>query len=218
MAGSSASAFQVADIPPPQDDPPASDVPPAAAAVTSELHTGTEAAGDGSRREAGACRSSTSTTFASQLFWLADFVRRSLSRDLADRGAEDFGGVIADRAGRIKGDLDQAAQAKRNSEAAIADYEKALADARRGALKIGDDFRKTVQAEADAKNAAAAKQLAADIAEGRGAHRRDAHGRDGDASATSRAKRRPTSLQSSPAKRANAGDLDAAVRGALKRA
>src|SRR6185369_4907586 len=72
--------------------------------------------------------------------------------------------VIAARAGRIKGDIDSAAEAKRRSEEALAAYEKALSDARGRALKIGDDMRKASQTEADAKNAAEAQRVAADTA------------------------------------------------------
>ena len=156
------------------------------------------------------------TTFASQLFWLV--ISFAVLYFVISRiAAPKISGVIADRAGRIKGDLDQAAQAKRNSDAAIANYEKALADARTAALKMGDDLRKTVQAEADAKNAAASKQLAADTlkAETRiGEMRKAAMARVGDVARDAAAE----IVAKLTGETANAGDLEAAVRNALKRA
>jgi len=212
MAGSSASAFQVADIPPPQDDPPASDVPPAEQ-PSEELHTGTEQP-EGHGAKPGLPQLDV-TTFASQLFWLV-ISFAVLYLVISRIAAPKISGVIADRAGRIKGDLDQAAQAKRNSDAAIANYEKALADARTGALKIGDDFRKTVQAESDAKNATATKQLAADTqkAEARIAEMRTAAmSRVGDVAREAAA----DIIAKLTGDSVGASDLDAAVRNALKR-
>jgi F-type H+-transporting ATPase subunit b len=102
-------------------------------------------------------------TFAGQLFWLAVsliFLFIVVWRVAAPK----IGGVIAARAGRIKGDIDAAAEAKRKSEEALAGYEKALAEARARALKIGDEMRKVSQTEADAKSAAEAQRVAADVA------------------------------------------------------
>src|SRR6185436_4047370 len=102
-------------------------------------------------------------TFAGQLFWLA-LSLIFLFIVVWRVGAPKIGGVIAARAGRIKGDIDAAADAKRRSEEALAGYEKALADARARALKIGDEMRKTSQAEADAKSAVEAQRVAAETA------------------------------------------------------
>ena len=102
-------------------------------------------------------------TFAGQIFWLIVtflFLFLIISRIAAPK----IGGVLADRAGRIKGDIDKAAEAKRKSEEALANYERALSEARARALKIGDDMRKASQAEADAKSAAEAQRVAADTA------------------------------------------------------
>ncbi|MCE9523052.1 MAG: F0F1 ATP synthase subunit B' [Alphaproteobacteria bacterium] len=201
MAGSSAGAFQVADIPPAEQPP-------------EELHTGTEHAGEGHGAKPGLPQLDV-TTFAGQLFWLA--ISFAVLYFVISRiAAPKISGVIADRAGRIKGDLDQAALAKRNSDAAIANYEKALTDARANALKIGDEFRKTVQAEADAKNATATKQLAADTqkAETRIAEMRNAAmARVGDVARDVAA----DIVAKLTGEAANAGDLDSAVRDALKR-
>jgi F-type H+-transporting ATPase subunit b len=91
------------------------------------------------------------STFASQLFWLLiSFV--ILYTVISRVAAPKIGGVIQDRANRIRGDLETAAKAKRDSEAAIAGYEKALADARTRGLKTSDELRNKVQAEINAKN------------------------------------------------------------------
>lgn len=104
-----------------------------------------------------------SSTFAGQLFWLA--VSLIVLFVVVWRvAAPKIGGVIAARAGRIKGDIDSAAEAKRKSEEALANYERALADARARGLKISDDMRKAAQAEAEAKSAAEAQRVAADTA------------------------------------------------------
>ncbi|MBI1211984.1 MAG: F0F1 ATP synthase subunit B' [Alphaproteobacteria bacterium] len=102
-------------------------------------------------------------TFAGQLFWLAVSLI-VLFLVISRLGVPKIGGVMAARAGRIKGDIDAAADSKRKSEEALARYEKALADARARALKIGDDMRKVSQDEADAKNAAEAERVAAETA------------------------------------------------------
>jgi F-type H+-transporting ATPase subunit b len=143
MAGEAANAFQVADVAPePHGDPAAEPL------VTEELHTSTEHAGDAHAAKPGLPQLDT-TTFASQLFWF--FISFAVLYFVISRiAAPKIGGVIADRAGRIKGDLDSAAQAKRDSEAAMAGYDKALADARAKALKASDQMRNAVQTEINA--------------------------------------------------------------------
>ena len=182
-------------------------------AQDADLHTGTEAPAEHEAKPG--LPQLDATTFAGQLFWLViSFV--VLYVVISRVAAPKIGGVIAARAGRIKGDLDQAAQAQRNSEAAIAAYEKALAEARGRALKVSDEIRKTVQAEAEAKNAAAAKQLNADLAlaEKRIADmRRSAMARIGDVARETAA----DVIAKLIGERAEASELDAAVRNALKR-
>jgi F-type H+-transporting ATPase subunit b len=155
------------------------------------------------------------TTFASQLFWLV-ISFAVLYLVISRIAAPKISGVIADRAGRIKGDLDQAAQAQRSSDAAMANYEKALADARAGAAKISDDLRKTVQAESEAKNTAATKQLAADLqkAEARITEMRTAAmARVGDVARGAAA----DIIAKLTGETSSGSDIDAAVRNALKR-
>jgi F-type H+-transporting ATPase subunit b len=154
------------------------------------------------------------TTFASQLFWLfLTFV--TLYLVMSRVALPKLEGVIAERKGRIKGDLDSAAQAKRDSEAAIAGYDKALADARAKALKSGDAMRNIVQAEINAKNDQASKQLAADTAKAEariGEMRTAAMARVGDVAREAGA----DIVSKLTGETANANDLAAAITNALK--
>lgn len=155
------------------------------------------------------------TTFASQIFWLAvSFV--VLYVIISRIAAPKIGGVIEERAARIKGDLDAAADAKKASEAAIAGYEKALADARGRAAKLSEEIRGKVVAEANARTETAEKQLAADMqkAEGRISEMRSA------ALARLSTIARDTAadiVQKLTGDTAPAADLDAAVTAALKK-
>lgn len=212
MAGEAPNAFQVADVAPDHSDPAAET--PATEHGTEELHTSTEHSGDAHGAKPGLPQLDT-TTFASQLFWfLISFM--ILYFVISRIAAPKIGGVIADRAGRIKGDIDAAAKAKRDSEAAIAGYDKALADARAKALKASDELRNTVNAEINAKNDVAAKQLAADTAkaESRIAEmRKNAMARVGDVARETAA----DVIAKLTSETANAADLDAAINAALKR-
>lgn len=156
------------------------------------------------------------STFASQIFWL--ILSFAVLYIIISRfAAPKIGGVIADRAGRIKGDLDAAADAKKASEAAIANYERALSDARAKAVKLSDDVRNQVQAEANAKNEVASKQLAADMAK---AEARIAEMRAGALAKLSSIARDTAGeiVQKLTGESVPAGELDAAVSSALKRA
>ena len=209
MAGQTATAFQVADVAP---EPEYSGELPAE--PTGEEHTtGTEA--DGHAPKPGLPQLDT-TTFASQLFWL--FISLAVLYVVLSRVAlPKIQGVLGDRANRIKSDLDAAAQAKRDSEAAIAGYEKALADARAKAVKSSDELRNAVQSEINAKNDAAARQLAADTAkaEARIADMRSAAlARVGDVARETAA----DIVAKLTGEAANANDLAAAVAAAMKKA
>jgi len=163
-----ADAFQMADLAPPPEHP------------AEETHTGTEHAGDAHGAKPGLPQLDV-TTFASQLFWLV-ISFAVLYAVISRIAVPKISGVLADRAGRIKGDLDQAALAKANSDAAIANYEKALAEARTRALKLGDEMRSSAMARVGDVAREAAAEIIAKLT--------------GEA--------------------ANASDLDAAVRNALK--
>ena len=86
------------------------------------------------------------TYFASQLFWLAIFfviLYVALDRFILPK----IKTTIEDRRDRIADDLDAAAQAKADADAAGEAYEKALAEARAKAHAIAADTRKALDAE-----------------------------------------------------------------------
>jgi len=103
-------------------------------------------------------------TFASQLVWLAiTFVLLYLliSRVAVPR----IGGILEAREKRIAGDLAEAQKLKADSEAALAAYEKALADARGRAQAIGAEIRDRLHAEAEENRKAIEGKLNARLAE-----------------------------------------------------
>ena len=103
-------------------------------------------------------------TFASQIVWLViTFVALYLliSRIAIPR----IGGIFAERDKRIQGDFADAQRAKEESEAALAAYEKALADARNRAQAIGAEIRDKLHAEAEERRKALEAKLNAQLAE-----------------------------------------------------
>jgi F-type H+-transporting ATPase subunit b len=108
-----------------------------------------------------------STFFASQLLWLAiTFVAFYL---IMQRVAlPRIGAILEVRRDRIAGDLDRAEQLKRESDAAIAAYEKSLADARSKAFAIAEDSRKKASAAAEEQRKANETALASRLAAAEG--------------------------------------------------
>jgi F-type H+-transporting ATPase subunit b len=103
------------------------------------------------------------TTFPSQIFWLAitfTFLFVVLWRMAGPR----IQSVIATRRGRINDDLAQAQKHRGDAEAASIAYQTALAGARARAQSLAETNRKTVIGEIDKAKAAADAQAAADIA------------------------------------------------------
>ena len=103
-------------------------------------------------------------TFASQLVWLAiTFVALYLliSRIAVPR----IGGIIDERQKRIDDDFAAAQRMKDESEAALAAYEKSLADARNRAQAIGAEVRDKLNAEADVSRKATEAKLNAQLAD-----------------------------------------------------
>ena len=103
-------------------------------------------------------------TFASQIVWLViTFVALYLliSRVAIPR----IGGIIEDRAKRIEGDFAAAQRMKGESEAALAAYEKSLAEARNRAQAIGAEVRDKLHAEAEVKRKALEANLNSQLAE-----------------------------------------------------
>jgi F-type H+-transporting ATPase subunit b len=103
-------------------------------------------------------------TFASQLIWLAVFfiaLYVMMSRLVIPR----IGGIIAARENHIADDLAEAGQFKTKSDEALADYEKALADARNRAHAIANETRERQAAEAEAQRKALEDKLNAKLAD-----------------------------------------------------
>jgi len=105
-----------------------------------------------------------SSTFASQLLWLAisfGLFYWFLSRVVMPRLA----GILAARQGRIAGDLERAAAAKAEADAALAAYEQALAEARANANRISQQARDQAKADAEAERRQAEAALDARLQE-----------------------------------------------------
>ena len=213
MTATAAQEFQLADVAAPEEPPQGGDTP-GGGENPDALTTGVEHEGGGHGAKPGLPQLAVGS-FAGQLFWLViSFV--TLYLVISRIAVPKIGGVIADRQAKIKGDLDSASDAKRASEAALANYEKALADARGRALKLGDDIRNQMQAEANAKNDVAAKQLAADTQK---AEARIAEMRAGAMARLGTIARDTANeiVQKLTGESVAASELDAAINSALKR-
>lgn len=102
--------------------------------------------------------------FAPQLFWLAvSFVilYLILSRSTLPR----IGEVLEERRDRVQRDLDAAERFKRETDSALAAYEKALADARQKASSMAKDVRDRLAADTEAERNRVESELAAKIAD-----------------------------------------------------
>jgi F-type H+-transporting ATPase subunit b len=99
-----------------------------------------------------------SETYASQLFWLVicfAFLFVMMWKFALPR----IGAIIDERQQRMAGDIAEAGRLKGESDAAIAAYEKALADARARAQAIANETRDKQAAQAEA----ARKQIEAEL-------------------------------------------------------
>jgi F-type H+-transporting ATPase subunit b len=103
-------------------------------------------------------------TYASQIFWLAlTFVALYLL--MARVALPRVSGILEARRQHIEDDLAEARRLKDESDAAIATYEKALADARGRAQALAAETRERYAAEADAARKALDATLNGRIAE-----------------------------------------------------
>ncbi len=104
------------------------------------------------------------TSFPSQLFWLAaSFI--ALYVLMSKVALPRIGDILAERQRRISDDLDMAERLKAETEAAIATYEKALAEARAAAQAEIARALEANAAEAAARHAEMDAILAAKIAD-----------------------------------------------------
>jgi F-type H+-transporting ATPase subunit b len=99
------------------------------------------------------------STFASQLFWLA-LTFGLLYWLMAKIALPRIGTILADRAARIDADLDAAAKARSAAEEAAILYEKALADARADSQALAQKTRDQLAAKTEANR----KSLEDDLA------------------------------------------------------
>ena len=102
-------------------------------------------------------------TWPPQLFWLA-VTFFALYFIISKIVIPRTGGVIEGRKNQIDSDLASAQRFKVDTDKAVAEYEKALADARSRAHVIGQDARAKLSAEVDKERSTLDGELAAKIA------------------------------------------------------
>jgi len=131
--------------------------------------TGTEAHG-GAAEHGSAFPPFDSTHFSSQLIWLV-LIFGALYLLMSRVALPRMAGILKDRGDKISGDLEAAKAAQAKAEAAGADLEKTLAEAKAKAQGLGQEAhqklaaeteatRKTLEGELNAKLAAADAQIA----------------------------------------------------------
>lgn len=153
-------------------------------------------------------------SFASQLLWLA-IAFGALWLLMGKVALPRVERLLKERRDKITGDLDEAQRLKLESEAAAASYDRALAEARRGAQKLADDARAEVTGAFDAKKSEAEAELAKKLAdaEARIAEVKERAMSEVGSIARETAEAILERLTGAPAK----GDVQAAVAEALKR-
>lgn len=130
-------------------------------AAPAETHAGTEAhGGAGGHKEP--FPPFNSETFAGQLFWLAIFFG-ALYLLMSKVAIPRVQNILEGRAERIEGDLAEANRLKAETDAAIAAYEKALAEARAEGHRIAAEAHETVSKEAEAHRAKLETELGAKL-------------------------------------------------------
>lgn len=99
------------------------------------------------------------STFAPQLIWLV-ITFAALYLIMARIALPRIATVLEERRDRVANDLDQAEQLKKKTEAAIASYEKSLAEARANAHTIAQEARDKLNAEIDKERNEVEQQIA----------------------------------------------------------
>lgn len=130
--------------------------------ISEAIAATTEAAHETTHGASGVFPPFDSSTFASQLLWLAltfGIFYLLIAKVIIPR----ISGILDVRRDRISRDLDEAQRLKEESDAAIAAYEQELAEAKSKAHGIGQEAREKAKAEADAKRAASEEELAAKL-------------------------------------------------------
>lgn len=119
------------------------------AAAAQAVEGAAETAG-GAAHKAGGLPQLNPEYFTPQLFWLA-VTFLALLFIMSKIALPRVGEVIEERQERIQRDLDAAGRLKGETDKALADYEKALADARGNASAIAKETRERLAAETDAQ-------------------------------------------------------------------
>lgn len=133
-----------------------------AESTSGETTAGTEVPHDA--QAAGSFPPFDSATFPSQLLWLA-ITFGLLYWVMTKVALPRISGILEDRRDRIAGDLAEANRLKQESDAAIAAYEQALAEARNRAHGIASDTRAKLKAETDQRRRDAESELGERLAE-----------------------------------------------------
>lgn len=125
------------------------------AAASVEMHEGAEAHGGG---EHGAFPPFDPATWGSQILWLA-ITFGALYYLMSRVALPRVGAILENRSNRIAGDLAAAGRLKDETDAAVAAYEQALAEARQNAHAIAQEARDKSKAEIDADRAKTEAEL-----------------------------------------------------------
>lgn len=126
---------------------------------TADTHATTEASGD---HGSDVFPPFDPATFPSQLLWLA-ITFGALYLLMSKIALPRIGGILEDRKSRIDADLAAADASRQQTDAAIAAYEKALAEAKAKAQGIANETREAIQADIAAKRSAVEADLTAKV-------------------------------------------------------
>ena len=99
------------------------------------------------------------STFPSQIFWLV-LCFGALYLIMSRVAVPRLAGIVTTRRDHIDGDLAEAVRLRKATDQAIADYEAALADARKKAHAIAEQNRTAIKADLDGKRGAVEADLA----------------------------------------------------------
>ncbi len=139
-------------------------VTPAYAESNPTEGTNSETGANGGETGGGVFPPFDSSTFASQLLWLAitfGLFYLLMSKVIVPR----IGGILEHRRDRIAQDLDEANRLKEEADNAIAAYEQELADARKKASAIAETAREKAKSAAEAERASTEAELASKMAD-----------------------------------------------------
>lgn len=122
-------------------------------------HEGTEAPGGAHEGGHGNFPPFDNATFASQLVWLA-ITFAALYLLMSRIALPRVAAILGERENKLASDLAAAGKMKSDADAAIAAYEKALADAKARAQAIAAETRDKLNAESEARRKAVEAELA----------------------------------------------------------